>query len=222
LSKQSLGLWLSFFLAILLFAGSASASYREVLPYFVGGSTAESKAAFLSARHPPVALSLQAQRLVLDDCSAALSALIGSGKDEQAAQIQGNCIWTAQDILDEAPIFSYAWYVLALAQSLDGPNEDFQNALSRSQATTANQWAMASLRLWLAFQHWKDLNPELREQMGADIAVLATNGAGRTWLAERYRADELFREAVIDNIETTPANIQRAFVRALSNLSTAQ
>lgn len=218
MNKQSLGLWGSFVLAVLLLVGSAAAGYQEILPYIVGGRDAESKKQFLWEAHPPIGLSIQAQRLALDDCSQAVSSLIGAEKAESDTRLIENCRWVAEDILGQSPLFSYAWYVLALTYSLDGASEEFQNALAKSQETTANQWAMASLRLWLGYQHWGGLGAPLQEQLGADIGVLATTGPGRTWLATRYRENDGFREDVVASLEKTSPDIQRAFVRALSSL----
>ena len=220
--RQSLGLWSAFFLAALLFIGSAAAAYQEILPYLVGGRDAESKRQALLIEPPPIGLSIQAQRLALDDCLQALSPLVGGPPSDDNARIAANCRVMAQDIVRQSPVFSYGWYVLALAYSIDGAYQDFQHALSQSQATTANQWAMASLRLWLGYQHWARLEPALRQQLGLDIQVLATTGDGRRWLAERYQKSEAFKEDVISNLEKTPANIQRAFLSALSQSGAAK
>ena len=219
MNKQSLGLWGSFVFAVFLLIGSAVASYQEILPYIVGGRDAESKKQYLSEVRPPIGLSIQAQRLALDDCSLAVSSLIGAEKTEAGTRLTENCRWVAQDIVDQSPVFSYAWYVLALTYSLDGVTDNFKNAIAKSQETTANQWAMASLRLWLGYQHWGDLGAPLQDQLSADIGVLATTGPGRTWLAQRYRENDAFREEVVSRLEKMPADIQRSFVRALSSLS---
>jgi len=219
LNKQSLGLWGSFVLAVLLLIGSAAASYQEILPYIVGGRDPESKKQFMAEAGPPVGLSLQAQRLVLDDCYQAVSSLIGAEKTASGTQLAENCRQVAEDIIAQSPVFSYAWFALALTHSLDGVSDEFKTALAKSQETTANQWAMASLRLWLGYQHWADLGAPLQEQLGADIAVLATTGPGRNWLAQRYRENDAFREDVVASIEKTSPAIQRSFVRAISSLS---
>ncbi|KKB75931.1 hypothetical protein VW35_19495 [Devosia soli] len=222
MKRQSFGLWSAFFLAALLLVGSALAAYQEVVPYLSGGRDAESKRQALSVAELPIGLSLQAQRLALDDCLQALTPLIGTSLSEENLRVADNCRAMAQDIVSQSPLFSYGWFILAMSFDAESQPDDFQKALAQSQVTTENQWAMASLRLWLGYQRWVQLTPDLREKLGHDIQVVATTNDGRTWLAARYQENEGFREDVISNLEKTSANTQRAFVRALSQSGVAQ
>lgn len=211
------GLWLSCFIAMVLIVGSAIAGYRELVPYFAGGTDTADKIRFLSAATPDAGLSLQAQRLVLDDCVVIFMPLVGTPLDTEIVPAKQNCQSLAAGLVREAPLFSYAWFTLALTQSFDQSSEDFQQSLSKSQLTTANQWAMASLRLRLAYPFWASLPTALQDQLGADIIVLAHSGDGRSWLAQRYAENPDFREHITVNLEKAPPNLQRAFVSAVSS-----
>lgn len=211
-------LWLSFFLALILVVGSAAAAYKELVPYVVGGGQLQDRLTFLAAAPPDPGLSLQAQRLVLNDCATTLPSFLGVAMTDEVKQARDNCETLAQSLVHQAPIFSFAWYSLAVAQSLEGPSDAFQNSLSQSQLTTANQWEMASLRLVLAYRFWDSISADLQKQLGADIVVLAHTGDGRRWLALRYAENIDFREDVTANLENAPPNIQRAFVAAVSSL----
>ncbi|MDV3253196.1 hypothetical protein DevBK_17800 [Devosia sp. BK] len=214
------GLWLSLIVAVALFAGSATAAYREIVPYFAGGDNAQEKLDFLATGAPDPGLSLQAQRLILDDCVATLLPLVGTALNEETEKVRVSCQSLAEGLLRDAPLFSYAWFGLAVTQAFDGASADFQHSLAQSQLTTANQWAMASLRLALAYPFWSTLPPELQSQLGADIVVLAHSGPGREWLAQRYAGNPDFREDITANLEKAPPNLQRAFVRAVSSQGT--
>lgn len=211
------GLWLSLIVGLALFAGSATAAYRELVPYFAGGDNPQEKLAFLAVETPDPGLSLQAQRLVLDDCVSTLLPLVGTVLTEQAEKVRANCQALSEELVHEAPLFSYAWFSLAMTQAAVGPSADFQHSLAQSQLTTANQWAMASLRLALAYRFWNLLPTSLQDQLGADIIVLAHSGPGRQWLAQRYAENADFREDITASLEKAPPNLQRAFVRAVSS-----
>ncbi|KQN74989.1 hypothetical protein [Devosia sp. Leaf64] len=210
------GLWSAAVVAAVLFFGSAAAAYRELVPYITGGSQAEVRLAFLASQPPDPGLSLQAQRLMLDDCVSTLFPLIKAPLGDQQVRAKDNCLILSKTLTEESPIFSYAWFALALAQVVDGQTSEFQHSLAQSQLTTANQWAMASLRLRLAYQYWSSLPLTLQEQLGADIIVLAYSNNGRQWLAQRYAADPAFAEDITANLEKAPPNLQRAFIRAVS------
>lgn len=211
------GLWLSLIVAVALFAGSATAAYKEIVPYFAAGGNALEKLDFLAVGVPDSGLSLQAQRLILDDCVATLRPLIGTVLTDETKKVRENCQFLAEGLLRDAPLFSYAWFGLAVTQGLSGDSVEFQHSLAQSQLTTANQWAMASLRLGLAYPFWSTLPATLQNQLGADMVVLAHSGSGRAWLAQRYAENPDFREDVTANLEKAPPNLQRAFVRAVSS-----
>ena len=211
-------LWLPFYVAAALVVGSAVAAYREVVPYFVGGGELQDRVNLMAAAVPDPGLSIQAQRLVLNDCKTTLLSVLGAAMTEEVKQAKDNCETLAGGVVQDAPLFSFAWYSLAVAQSLDGPSEAFQHSLAQSQLTTANQWAMASLRLRLAYRFWSSISADLKEQLGADIVVFAYSGNGRRWLAQRYAENPAFREDITVNLEKAPPSIQRAFVAAVSSL----
>ena len=171
------GLWLSLIVAVALFAGSATAAYREIVPYLAGGGTPQEKLDFLAIGVPDAGFSLQAQRLILDDCVSTLLPLIGTVLTNETEKVREHCQSLAEGLLHDAPLFSYAWFGLALTQGLSGNSAEFQTSLAQSQLTTANQWAMASLRLALAYPFWSALPATLQNQLGADIVFFSSHSS---------------------------------------------
>ena len=215
--RRSTGVWLIMFVSAALATGSSLAAYREMMPFIASGGTIETKFEALSGGAIRPGLSFYSKKILLDDCNYSLNSFSILMLDEKLQdKIRQNCSAMASMIVDEAPTFSYAWYVRALASSSADEPGTFEDALLWSQRTAPNQEDLAYYRAVLAYYNWSALAPAARETLAADIVVSAHSNRGLAWLAGRYAEDESFREVIIKALEQAPADIQRRFLQTIA------
>jgi hypothetical protein len=215
---QTIGLWPAVVVATTLTLGSATVAYREFVPLLEGGTTLSGKLAALSAAPIEPGPSFRSKLLVVDDCAAAMNSFALAALDAEAqTRVFQHCRAVATAIVEEAPTYSYAWYVVALASEAEYDLTAMEQALLQAQTTSPHQEGLAYHRLILAFRHFNDLGQAAQHALASDVTVAARSERGLIWLAKRYLADPDSRALMISAIERTPANVQRRFLSAVNS-----
>ena len=218
--RRLLSTWLVLTVSVALTLASIVAGMREAAPFFASGTSIESKFASLSVEMDPPGLSFFSKRMVLDDCNFTLNSIsIVMLDDADQTSIRRNCGAVASAIVAEAPSFSYAWYIKALAGDAGEQEAVFEDALLRSRRFAPNQEDLAFYRAVLTYYHWQFLSAPAQAELTSDIVVAAHSSRGRLWVAKRYIDDEAYREVVVDAMEKAPADIQRYFLQSVASLS---
>lgn len=160
-------------------------------------------------QHGPSSYS---KKIALGDCTFALLNERRLADREQAAAMARSCERLSRDIVETMPTNSQAWYVHALAKARLGQTEAFLASYRRSRETGPNEQWLAENRARLAEDMFTELDAESRRDHEADLTLLANSRRGTRTLAERYAADESFRERIVTIVSRLPPERQRAFL----------
>ena len=134
--RRSLSLWLVLAISSSLAIGSAFSAFRELTPFLENTGSIESKFDALSAGSLQPGLSFYSKKIILEDCNYTLNSVSILMIDETIQnKIRKNCEEVASSIVSDAPTFSYAWYVKALAGKPASDPKDFETALLQSRRT---------------------------------------------------------------------------------------
>ena len=213
--RHRLALWAV--AAACLAVGSAWAAYGELKPFLELGPSIEAKVASLAAAPVDPGLSYRSKLLVLTDCNAALTSIGGATIAPQDRQAMFNhCAEMAQSIVEAAPTYSFAWFILAVAAEEGGDIARLSEALLRSQQTAPYQEWLALSRASLALDHLDQLSTESAAALAEDIRVALVSRRGVTWAAQRYVLQPELRELLTDIVELAPGALQRSFLSAVS------
>src|SRR5690606_11307675 len=167
---QTIGLWPAVVVATTLTLGSATVAYREFVPLLEGGTTLSGKLAALSAAPIEPGPSFRSKLLVVDDCAAAMNSFALASLDAEAqTRVFQHCRAVATAIVEEAPTYSYAWYVVALASEAEYDLTAMEQALLQAQTTSPHQEGLAYHRLILAFRHFNDLGQAAQHALASDV-----------------------------------------------------
>jgi hypothetical protein len=156
--------------------------------------------------------SSYSRKLVLGDCSFALLNMSRAGGVDQQSALARSCEHISREIADAMPTNSQAWYVNALAHARLGDVGNFLSSYRRSRETGPNEQWIAENRARLAEDMFAQLDADSLAYHEADLTMLASSRRGTRTLAERYAADENFRERIINVVSRLPPERQRAFL----------
>jgi len=202
--------------AACLAVGSAWAAYGELKPFLELGPSIEEKVTALVVAPATPGLSYRSKHLVLTDCNAALTSIAGAAiePDHRRAMFD-HCAEMAASIVEEAPTYSFAWFILALVAEERGDMEKLSETIVRSQHAAPYQEWLAFSRASLFFDHLDDISSEAAEALAEDIRVSLTSRRGITWAAQRYILQPGSRERLTEIVEQAPAGLQRRFLSAV-------
>ncbi len=202
--------------AACLTIGSAWAAYGELKPFLQLGPSLEAKVAALAAAPVTPGLSYRSKLLVLTDCNTALTSIAGAAlqPDLRRAMLD-NCAAIARSIVEEAPTYSFAWFILAIVAEEKGDTARMGEALLRSQQTAPHQEWLALSRATLAFDHLDVLSAEAAVALADDVRLSLVSRRGVTWAAQRYVLQPDLRERLTEMVELAPAALQQRFLTAV-------
>ena len=203
--------------AACLAVGSAWAAYGELKPFLELGPSVEAKVAAIAAAPVAPGLSYRSKLLVLTDCNAALTSIAGATiEPDRRRAMFDHCAEMAASIVEEAPTYSFAWFILAVVAEERGDIARMSETLLRSQQTAPYQEWLALSRATLAFDHLDHLTVEAAAALAEDIRVALVSRRGVTWAAQRYALQPELRERLTEIVELAPAALQRRFLSAVS------
>lgn len=198
--------------ALLAAAGTVTA-YQELDVFSAGGFGRADRFAALSAQGYHHSPSLLGKKLVLDACVEAISGIHGRMQpSDQRVRALEHCRHEAASIAAEAPSYSFAHYVGALAAAGLGDRDGFNASLLRSQITGPTEQWVAALRADLVETHFAAASADVLARHEADLRLLVASGRGITGLSDRYIDEPAFRERITAIVETMPEADQARFV----------
>jgi hypothetical protein len=204
--------------SMLLAFGSAYALFAESGPYLFAGSGLKQRIEVLAEGQFYPGLSRPAHDLILDDCVAVASSLYGlTMPTERRNAALNTCSSAATGFAAASPTYAYAHYVEALLAAERGDSSTLNAALGASRDLAPTEQWLAELRVKLAEDHLKQLQPAAIAGHEADLALLVISQRGIRVIARRYAALAGFRERITAIVETLPPEQQRRFVAALRN-----
>lgn len=172
----------------------------------------------------PAAMSLTAQYDIMIACDAALGAPIADVIPKRRREdVWHRCLRRADAMLVKSPNFSAAHLVRARATfQLDG-TANVTPDLHRSQTLAPGLIWMALRRLETAVQHGQTSGKFANSLLDQEIALLLTTERGSRGVVAIYAgASVAAKDAMIQSIETLPANLQDEFLEALAASDRAQ
>jgi hypothetical protein len=199
----------------------AWAMREESAAYLAGGPSSIARAAAWTTQPVPPGLSIFTQKLTMLDCDNALSAM-GSLEmryldAQRSAAIGPACLALADELVADAPTFSYAWYVGARASTLAGDWTGFNDRLLRSQLSGPNEQWIAERRAALAEDNLARLSDLARSAHDDDLRMLVRSDRGIATIATRYVSDAAFRDRITAIVETMTPPDQQRFIGSVRN-----
>lgn len=196
-----------------LSAGGAYLAYSEARSYLAGGVLPHERFDALSARAEVIGFSNASKKLVLDNCFEGIVGIYARTRDRtRRAIIAAECLSVADAVVATTPVYSYAWYVGALAAAQVRDADGLATRLRQSQVTGPTEQWIAELRVGLVEDHRVELPPDVLALNDKDLAILVLSSRGIASIAARYVRDPSFRDRITTITETLPPQDQQRFL----------
>ena len=201
----------AFFLMSSLYVGSRELSLIQ----FSQASKAH-QFEILANDGPDSGFSTLADRIVLDACRDALSAIFGRLQPSTLrSKVAKNCYEISDRISYAQPVASYAYFISALAQFEMKDFQSFNKNYISSQKTGANEMWLARFRFALSKRGVSHMSFATQSSYDADISVLIQSQSGLHLIAEYYVQTPDLREGIAILVEKLPEADQRRFLSAV-------
>ncbi|MCF6272413.1 MAG: hypothetical protein L3J37_04360 [Rhodobacteraceae bacterium] len=165
---------------------------------------------------PVVALSLEADFLLLNGCLRQLGSVEGRLLAKPArATLLGDCLARAEVISQSAGKEGFGWAVLAYLRRESGDRIGYEAALRHSYIVASNESWISALRLRLVSEEGGQLSGVVRQGYIADLVLLMQSLRMRLMVVRRYVALESFRAVVAEALPALPEERQREFLSLL-------
>lgn len=156
------------------------------------------------------------ERLSLLDCSNVLSNLNSAEMQAQPQELRDavapHCLLAADQIVAASPTNAFAWYVGALAASIQQDWPGFNMRVARAQiADRTEQW-VGQQRMALVENNYSKADQQVKDGNDVDLRMLLGSIPGQHAVARRYWADQAFRDRITAMVETLPEATQKRFV----------
>lgn len=156
------------------------------------------------------------ERLALLDCSAVLTSLDSAEMQEQPKELRDavvpHCLLAADQIVAASPTNAFAWYVGALAATLQQDWSGFNMRVARAQVVDRTEQWVGQQRVALVENNYANADATSKAGNDADLRMLLGSIPGQHAIASRYWSDAAFRDRITAMVDTLPEATQKRFV----------
>lgn len=208
---------LSFFLVAAVFLiSSIYAGGRELSLLQFSHTSKAQQFETLATDGPELGFSSLSDRLVLDACRDALTAIFGRLQPSiLRAKVAKNCYAISGGISRAQPSASYAYFISALAQFEMQNFPSFNENYILSQKTGANEMWLARSRFALGKRAVSHMSSTAQTSHDNGIFVLVQSQRGLHIIAKYYVQTPELRESIAAIVEELPEANQRRFLSAV-------